>query len=197
MPSVDLLDSLKFREALDGLVEAWAQRDEDATAKALDTVFAFAKGKIVPRGTMGTDKPKAASGIESEPKKAGWPKGKPRKAKLSPVGGPELKPGEAKHYLALANQAQRDAPNVPEKMDRFMQSYVVPALKNPRRGPDGMIWINLPDSFEGRPLPSSNKVWSAALSRIGITKEVMEWGAGADGMSLDAAGAVSQRILKL
>lgn len=193
----DLLDSKRFCAFMDGLAAEWTKLDDNAKGKRLGELKGWLDGQPSPRARERDDIPVLMSNPPQAKRKGGRPRGSKNVPKLPPVGGPELKPDEAKHYLALANQAQRDAPNVPEKMDRFMQSYVVPALKNPRRGPDGMIWINLPDSFEGRPLPSSNKVWSAALGRIGINKEVMEWGAGADGMSLDAAGAVSQRILKL
>lgn len=93
--------------------------------------------------------------------------------------------------LAAANAAQQDAPNVAARMDRLMQQFVLPVYRK------GQSRIPMPDSFEGRPLPSSNKVWLEALGRAGISKEEIEWGVGADGMSLDAAGSVSVRVLKL
>lgn len=93
--------------------------------------------------------------------------------------------------LAVANAAQQDAPNVAARMDRLMQQFVLPVYRK------GQSRIPMPDSFEGRPLPSSNKVWLEALGRAGINKEEIEWGVGADGMSLDAVGSVSVRVLKL
>ncbi len=183
MLATELLDSKRFCESLSKLTLAWSEQDDAATAKALDEMLGMAQGKpVLVENKFHVEQ------VIIEKKKRGRPK------KVQP---PEPEDKDLAAYAAQADAAALAVPDIHARMDRFMSKFVSPALKTARRGPDGMIWISVPDVFEGRPLPSSNKTWSAALSRIGIHKETMEWGAGADGMSLEAAGSVSQRILKL
>lgn len=166
MNAESLMDSVKFRMLMDDLARAWKKRtttDEERAYRLQQLLDCLpsVKGAV----------------------------GKALETGIAPDG--PLKPEEVNTYTALADQAARDAPNIPEKMARLMAQYVLPAVRK------GQMAVRIPETFEGRPLPSSNKVWLAALAAAGIAREEVEWGTSADGLPVGAAPMSSFRVLKL
>lgn len=180
-----LMDSRKFCLLMDDLARTWKDKkakDEDKEMR-LDAVLALVAVKPT-QTTYEAQIVAGEDGLKVVPV-AKRPYKKRIKAALA------LTPDEAKSYASLADRLKAEVPNVDERMLRMAKQYILPAVQK------GQLKVAVPNDFEGRPLPSSNKTWLKCLASIGIHREEIEWGTSADGLPASASPMSNVRYLKL
>lgn len=179
MNAKTLMDSRKFCMAMDDLVRTWKKGTDQDKELRLDAVLALVGPApvVMIAPTTGIDGAKI-----DKPKRVYT---KRVKAAL------DLTPEETKTYAAMADKAKAEVPDVHARMARMMAAHVLPQVRA------GKLSIAIPNEFEGRPLPSSNKTWLQALQSIGIHREEIEWGTSADGLPASASPMHNMRYLKL
>ncbi len=131
MTDIELLDSRRFCSFVDEFAEKWNDADDEQREAFIDLMRQWLSGETV-KAVASTVAPKRLpekSVAITEPKRGGWPKGKPRTKKQQAVSGDSNKPMTASEralYVAQAMEAQANVRDQQSVVNDAVAQVIVP-----------------------------------------------------------------------